>query len=204
MKKFLSLFIYALLILSLSGCGSSTPKSTGILSQQPGVAEVLQQEMAAADQKAAAVYGTAVPTAEIFPTPTQVPPTPVISIEDIAASNEAEGIDIDLTKLSSTMVYAEVFSMMTNSKEYVGKTIRMRGNYSYYYNKPTDTYYFACLIKDATACCAQGIEFVLNADYSYPNDYPRPGDEITVTGVFDSYLEDGYTFYHLTDAVYSD
>ena len=202
MKQMLYTIICLVVAASLAACGGNSTKSTGVVNQQAGVADVLQQGMAAADQKAAAEDPS--PETQIMSTATMLPPTPEVALEDIEASNEAEGIDIDLTKLSSTMVYAEVFSMMTNAKEYVGKTIRMRGNFSYYHNKPTDTYYFACLIKDATACCAQGIEFVLGGDLQFPEDYPRPGDEITVTGVFEPYLENDYTFYHLTNAVYSE
>lgn len=202
MKRLIYTLMCFICIVCLSACGGSTSKTSAPISLQSNVTDVLQQGMEAADSKAAAE--NAEPEAEIYPTATPIPPTPEIALEDIAASNEAEGIDIDLTKLSSTMVYAEVFSMMTNSKEYVGKTIRMRGYFSYYHNKPTDTYYFACLIKDATACCAQGIEFVLAGNNSFPDDYPRPGDEITVTGVFEPYLEDNYTFYHIANAVYSE
>lgn len=203
MRKSFYIFACFLFVISLAACGSNQTKSNGVVNQQASVADVLQQGMEAADKENDAAIITE-PQTGIIPTVTPIPPTPEIAVESIDAANEAEGIDIDLTKLSSTMVYAEVFSMMTNAKEYVGKTIRMRGNYSYYHSKPTDTYYFACLIKDATACCAQGIEFVLNDNYSYPDDYPRPGDEITVTGVFEPYLENDYTFYHLTNAVYSE
>ena len=202
MIKRLYIHILLLSVLCLAGCGKNTAKPSGVISQQSSVADVLQQGMAEADGKAAVDISDA--ENETYPTETPVPPTPAVSISDIAAANEAEGIDIDLTRLSSTMVYAEVFSMMTNSKEYVGKKIRMKGIFSYYHNKPTDTYYFACLIKDATACCAQGVEFVLKDNYSFPDDYPRPGDEIIVTGVFEPYLEDNYTFYHIADAVYSE
>ena len=45
------------------------------------------------------------------------------------------------------------------------------------------------IIQDATACCAQGMEFVLTDEYSYPDDYPDEGSEITVMAVFDTYQE---------------
>ncbi len=106
------------------------------------------------------------------------------------AANPEEGIDIDLTKLSSVLVYSQVYEIMYAPEDFVGKTIRMQGTYSSYYDEGTDTLYNACIIRDATACCAQGIEFVLTDDYAYPEDYPKDGDEVTVTGVFDIYEED--------------
>ena len=59
---------------------------------------------------------------------------------------------------------------------------------------------YACIIADATACCAEGMEFVLEGDYTYPDDYPELGAEITVIGEFQSYEENGMTWYHLVNA----
>ena len=61
-----------------------------------------------------------------------------------------EGIDVDLTALSSTMVYSEVYNMMTSPEDYIGKTVKMKGMYSVYHDESTDKYCFACIIKDAT------------------------------------------------------
>ncbi|MGM9676743.1 MAG: hypothetical protein ACI3XW_03960 [Butyricicoccus sp.] len=115
-------------------------------------------------------------------------------------------IDLDLTKLSSTMVYAEVYNMITSPEEYIGRIVRMDGTFTIYqaiddYGQVIpDTLYFACVIADATACCAQGIEFVLEGNYSYPDDYPELGSDITITGEFQTYEENGHTFVHLVDA----
>lgn len=105
-----------------------------------------------------------------------------------------EGIDVDLTVLSATMVYSEVYNMMVSPEAYMGKTVKMSGQYVPFYDDTTDKYYFACIIKDATACCAQGIEFELTDEYAYPDDYPTEGNEICVVGVFDTY-EEGETKY---------
>ena len=109
-------------------------------------------------------------------------------------------IDVDLTQLSSTMVYSEVSNMMTAPEPYMGKTVKMNGAFSMYYDEQNDHYYFACLIADATACCQQGIEFVLEGEHTYPDDYPNIGDEITVVGEFDTYDEMGYTYCQLLHA----
>ena len=112
-----------------------------------------------------------------------------------AVSEKSAGeIDVDLTKMSSTMVYSEVYNMMASPERYIGSTIKMDGEFALYHDEATDEYYFACVIQDATACCAQGIEFVLTEDYRYPDDYPKPGDEICVVGVFDTYKEGNYTY----------
>ncbi|HRR76455.1 MAG TPA: hypothetical protein P5191_06540 [Ruminococcus sp.] len=108
-------------------------------------------------------------------------------------------IDIDLTKLDSNMVYAQVYDMVNNGDDYLGKTVKAKGPFSYF--QETDgREFFAVLISDATACCSQGIEFVLDGDHSYPADYPAIGTDITVVGKFNYYKEDYYTYCQLLDA----
>ena len=75
-----------------------------------------------------------------------------------------------------------------------------KGLFSYYHDDSTNKDYYACIIQDATACCAQGIEFVLTDDYTYPDDYPEPGEEICVAGTFETYMEADFLFMNLKDA----
>ena len=106
-------------------------------------------------------------------------------------------IDIDLTALSSTMVYAEVYNMVTTPADYMGKTIKMGGMYNSSFYAETGKDYHFVLINDATSCCATGLEFIWNGEHKYPNDYPAPQTEIEVVGVFGSYDELGITYYYL-------
>ena len=108
--------------------------------------------------------------------------------------------DVDLTRLSSTMVYSEVYNMMTTPDNYMGKYVKMKGNFGVYTDEATGKNYYACIIADATACCQQGIEFVLKGDYKYPDDYPELDTEITVTGTFDTYYEGENMYCQLVDA----
>ena len=116
--------------------------------------------------------------------------------------NGTDGIDIDITVLSSTMVYSVVYCMVTAPDDYIGMVVKMNGQFTYYCDEQSGNEYYACIIQDATACCSQGIEFVLadSEDYNYPDDYPVPGEEITVTGTFDTYEENGYTYCVLREA----
>ena len=119
--------------------------------------------------------------------------------EETDAKGE-EAVDIDLTKLSSTMVYSEVYDMMNVPQDYIGKVVKMNGTYMVYNDEETGNNYYACLIADAAACCQQGIEFVLNDSYSYPRDYPQAYDNVTVMGVFDTYMEGDYEYCTLRNA----
>lgn len=66
------------------------------------------------------------------------------------------------------MVYSEVYNMVTTPQNYIGKKVKMKGKFATYYDQTTGNNYFGCIISDATACCSQGIEFVLTDDYTYP------------------------------------
>lgn len=130
-------------------------------------------------------------------------PSPAITEPPQASAN---GVEVDLTMLSSTMVYSEVYNMLYNDPEsYLGKTVRARGEFSIYQLVvdgvlQPDPVAYACIISDAAACCAEGMEFVLEGDLTYPDDYPELGTEITVIGEFQSYEENGMTWYHLANA----
>ena len=130
------------------------------------------------------------------------PETESDTVSETASSTVAstKSIDVDLTALSSTMVYSEVYNMMTDPGSYIGKTVKMSGVYAVYHDESTGKYYHACIISDATACCSQGIEFELKSGYSYPDDYPEEGGEICVTGTFDTYEEGEYTYCTLRNA----
>ena len=125
------------------------------------------------------------------------------------AAEDAEGtaaVDIDLTVLSGIMVYSKVNSMISFPDNYIGKTVKMQGQFNIYQATDEngafipDKMFFACVIADATACCAQGLEFALAGEPVYPDEYPELGAEITVVGTFEWYEEDGCRYYRLGNA----
>lgn len=126
-------------------------------------------------------------------------PTPPPDL--IPEETNSDGIDLDLTQMSSNIVYTEVYYMMITPDEFMGKTIKMSGTYTCFQDEQTGRYYHGCIVRDAAQCCAQGIEFRLTDEYIFPDDYPSEGDFITITGTFASYEENGNTYYTLEDAV---
>ncbi len=109
-------------------------------------------------------------------------------------------VDLDLSGMSGTFVYAQVYNMVSDYTSYLGKVIRMRGYYSFFEDTERNVVYHACVIPDATACCAQGIEFIWAGEHAWPDEYPEEGTDITVTGRLAVYEEDGYMYLHLVDA----
>ena len=189
MKRLFCLLLAVCMMASLCACGKGREKDAG-------------NDTLSSNEEASA-------PAEIIPTPDeqetqdeqQTPEEPE------QTQTSADGVDVDLTILSSTMVYSEVYNMLYfYPEDYYGKNVKMTGQFNVYQwvdesgivaDMPVA---YACIISDATACCAEGVEFVLEGDYTYPDDYPELGTEITVIGEFQSYEENGVTWYHLVNA----
>ncbi len=108
-------------------------------------------------------------------------------------------VDVDLTALSSTMVFAEVFNIMMSPDSYVGKRIKMGGAYNSEYLAAEDAQIHYVVIADATACCAQGLEFKLDGAPApvYPDDYPAANTYVEVTGTFDIYTSGDLEYYYV-------
>ncbi len=111
-----------------------------------------------------------------------------------------EGIDLDLTVLSGTMVYSEVYNMVNDPKQYVGKSVKIQGAFEIYDDALNGENVYACIVKDAAACCATGIEFKRAGNPVYPDDYPKRGKEIIVKGIFDIYEDGDKKYFTLKDA----
>ena len=211
-------------VLIFTGCSKNETAASRTQKTTASVSDVIQQRMAESDANKTAnaaqvaTAQTSAPlvthsnpapgtspqtpataeTANSAPTPeTQTtPPAPAHKAPDPIKS-ESVSVDVDLTALSSTMVYSEVLNIMTYPETYVGKTVKMRGIFSYYHDEKTEQYYFGCIIQDATACCARGIEFILTDDYLFPDDCPTEGEIVTVAGEFDIYEENGLDYFTL-------
>lgn len=112
-------------------------------------------------------------------------------------TTEAKSVDLDLTQLSSTLIYSEVYNMLITPDDYKGKIIKMKGQFNQYTDEQTGKTYNAVIIPDATACCQQGLEFELS-DKTNPNF--EQGAEITVVGTFDTYSEGELLYCHLKNA----
>ncbi len=204
MRKHISLILCIAMISALAGCGSNV--SSGRIENEPaGVNDVLEDIMAEENGKKAETEDQDTESGADNGETRQNgvngdAPKPEPADEAEMTMNAADGIDMDLTELSSTMVYSEVYNMMVTPENYIGKTVKMDGMFSCYHDEASDRNYYACIISDATACCSQGIEFVLTDEYSYPDDYPEEGGDICVVGVFDTYQEGDIIYCTLRNA----
>ena len=187
-------------ILALGGCGQETDrKEVNVSSNISNVKDVLKSQMegdqTASDEKAE----NRAPGKEENENGAQASE----NAKETKAENESKpemtgSVDVDLTTMSSTMVYSEVYNMMYYPENYEGLKVRMNGQYTY--TDAGENRYDLCIIKDAAACCAQGMEFLLTDAYAYPGDYPEDGEEIIVEGTFVTYMEGEYQYCTLKDA----
>lgn len=132
----------------------------------------------------------------------------VIQMPDIPSMDEIKAmhtdyipsgiVDHDLSNMNANMIFAEIFNLVLMPDEYIGRTFRMKGNFAVYVNKTSGNKYFSIIIPDATQCCQQGIDIICLGDMKYPEDFPKIGSEIMVTGQFNSITTDeGLSFNYL-------
>ena len=193
MNKLIVLLLVLVLLVTMTGCGGKNDSANRTQGQTSTVEDVIEQGIAEEDGAAQ----------ETEPEPEEKPvQTPEETEPEDGGSTEKPQIDVDLTVMSATMVYSEVNDMMIAPENYVGKTVKMEGDFAVYYDAPTDTYYYACVVQDATACCSSGIEFILAdaGERTFPEDYPVEGQNITVVGVFDTYQDGDFTYCTLREA----
>ncbi len=167
----------------LVGCGTNNKNSASLRTNNTNLVEnvIAEQTGTITDQ----VSGREIAT---------------LSLSDMESVAKTD-VDIDLTKMSSDMVYASCYNITAQPSQYIGKTVRMRGTVSYYTDSQTGKTYAAVVIADATACCSQGIEFELTGDLTCPEGYPAEGTEVTISGTLETYEENGYTYLHAANSV---
>lgn len=111
MKRIFCLLLAACMTLSLCACGKDSEKDAGNDTPSSDV------EVSAPTESIPA------PNEQETPDEQQTPEEPE------QTQTSADGVDVDLTVLSSTMVYSEVYNMLYNDPaHYFGKTVKARGD----------------------------------------------------------------------------
>ena len=183
-------------VVLISGCGKQTDNGKGINNGKT-LDKVIESQVKKEEQKK-----TEESTKEDIRkndqqnTDTQTPE----SVQGSVNAPEAS-VDVDLSVMDSDMIYATVYQMMSDPEQYVGKTFRIEGKFYVTYDEMTKNQYYYCVIKDATECCAQGLEFVWgDGSHIYPDEYPTDGTEVIVDGTFELYMENDSRYCRLANA----
>ena len=188
-NRFIKFFIIFIIFVAIAGCGKKRQNKNQMFSTTKSVKDTIEEEMKKEQEKKEnaenekALKNDFPATEEDVKEINENKNEENKEAENVGEENKKD-IDYDLTEMNSDMIYATVFMVVQDPESYAGKTFKIYGNT---YTFPTTegksmTHY--CLIKDALACCAQGLEFISsNSDEKYPDD----GDEIVVTGTLKSY-----------------
>lgn len=183
-------------VVLISGCGKQTDNGKGINNGKT-VDKVIESQVKKEEQKK---------TEESTKEDTQKNDqqnTDTQTSESVQGSVNAPeaAVDVDLSVMDSDMIYATVYQMMSDPEQYVGKTFRIEGKFYVTYDEMTKSQYYYCVIKDATECCAQGLEFVWgDGSHIYPDEYPTDGTEVIVDGTFELYMENDSRYCRLANA----
>ena len=101
-------------------------------------------------------------------------------LSDAALEENSDiSVDYDLTTMNANMVYAQVFNLMLEPEKFENATFKIRGNFIKA-RGPQGQPAYAVIIKDALACCQQGLEFI----WDFAGAEPRPDQEILVIGQY--------------------
>ncbi len=187
LKKFL---LVTSLSFILVGCGAA-PSSNKTVSNTKTVDQVVQEQTQAADAATVADTQVSISTDVATSAPTK--------FKTSENDKSYETADLDLTTMSGTLVYSEIFNITNAPDDYVGKVIKVSGNLGSFYDETDGNTYLACVNQDATACCAQGIEFQPSTSDLDKLDLQN-GGQVTVIGTYGTYDINGQTYYALLDA----
>lgn len=196
MKKLIPVLLSLSFLLATSACGGTKPPADEQKPLETAVPSPIVQSTAPATEE------SLISVMEPAQSALETTSVSVQADESSSIQGGYDKVDVDLTLLSSTMVYAEVYAMVTETDQYIGKTVKMKGLFATQEYRGNRLY--ACIVRDATACCAQGLEFELAGSHTYPEEYPEPGEEITVVGTVNTYIEENdgveYTYLVLKNA----
>lgn len=187
MKKtiFISLLICLALLLTGCGAGDKAPESSPVANitapAAPSAEPAVQNAAPTKDPFAREVYNG--PPSALDPG--------AVHYQRIAPFTVPAVIQWDLSRLSATMAYAQLYTMLTEPEQFVGQSVKIRGQYSPTINDSGVTQYHGVVVYDSAACCELGIEFLPTGSQQL---YPAPGSLIEMTGLFDICNDGGQKF----------
>lgn len=102
-----------------------------------------------------------------------------------AKEPDTNGVDLDLSGLSITMVQAEYERIISNADDYIGKTIKVFGSFRTYLTDDAGGIAYYVIIIPGDDCCQMGFEFKRDGNYTFPDDYPAQNSMILISGTLD-------------------
>ena len=110
---------------------------------------------------------------------------------------EIKKVDIDLSMLNYNIASAQIFNMLIETDSYLGKTVRIKGQFFSNYDEDNKVRHYSVLIWDATACCQTGLQFIPRGNPVYPDDFPEEMADMEITGILRMKLLNGMDYLYL-------
>ena len=189
MKK---LIVALLVSLALVGCAGQAPETEPVdaapVEEAAAPADEAQDDEAEAPADEASGQVQESDTVEVTET----------EVQEEAGEQERVS-EVDLTAMSSTMVFAEVTQMTRTPTQYDGAQVTMRGFLMVYDVDPsTGVGNYSCLVQDATKCCQRGLAFTVTSPLDDTSMLVE-GNEVIIRGTFEIYEIGGRRFVRIAD-----
>ncbi len=105
-----------------------------------------------------------------------------------------DDIDYNLTEMSATIVYSQIFDLVSNPSEYTDARFIIKGEMVESEDAETGEKFYAIIIADATACCAQGLEVFFPEEIPVPEELPAT---VTIQGTIGTQTVGDIEFAHV-------
>lgn len=104
---------------------------------------------------------------------------------------------LDFTDMNYNIAYAKIFNILINVEQYIGRTIKFRGNFYSSEEEILNDRSYSVLLYDATACCQTGFQFILTGEHKYPDDYPEEMSVIEIEGTLKMKEINGFEYLYI-------
>ena len=182
MKKLLLISILGLTII-FTGCATKNNKASD--DRFTTVSDIINNTTETAEEQT-----------ETETTETENTESAVIDGMPTAEYVEYTNIDLDISNMNESMTYAALCNVLNDWPNYMNKVIKLTGYFYPAYDEYIQDYCYSCVVSDQNGCCTVGLEFNTTKDMTSMPEYSL----MTVTGVFDTYIEDQNTYFYLKDA----
>lgn len=125
---------------------------------------------------------------------TEIEKTPAVEIK---LEESKEKVDLDLSNMNYNMISSILFKLVVEEEKYLGKKIRIKGQFYSNFDEENNIRHFSVLIYDPTACCQVGLMFIPRKKLSFPEDFPKQLETCTVTGIFSVKDLNGMSYHYL-------
>ncbi|MDR2670240.1 MAG: hypothetical protein LBC26_00760 [Oscillospiraceae bacterium] len=193
MKRCMPLFFCLCLLAGCASTSSSVGARNGAGTQSVSVPAFDPAFVSPDPAPSLAPSPDAVPEADPGVTPAPAAPSPLHAVVLPAPVG-------DVVEIREKLFIAQTNDIYLNAEDYLGKTLRYEGFFDEYIDEFTGNVY-RLVLRNGPGCCGYDQSAGFEVIWDQERDYPALNDWVAVTGVLETYDEDGaaYLRVRLTD-----